>query len=120
MKSCRPAISFLFLVALATAMAAAPSYHILHTWILGGDGGWDYLRVDPDAKRVYIARGDHMMVVDETSGKVVGDLPNTKGIHGTALATDLGKGYTSNGGAATVTVYDLKTLKPMMEIKTTG
>ncbi len=96
------------------------NYKVIRRIPVGGDGGWDYLRVDPDAKRIYIARGDHMMIVDETSGKVVGDLPNTKGIHGTALATDLGKGYTSNGGAGTVTVYDLKTLKPMTEIKTTG
>ena len=55
----------------------------------------------------------HMMVVDEVSGKVIGDIPDTMGIHGVALATDLGKGFTSNGGEATVTVFDLKTLKPL-------
>jgi DNA-binding beta-propeller fold protein YncE len=60
------------------------------------------------------------MIVDETSGKVVGDIPDTKGVHGIAVAADLGKGFTSNGGAATVTVFDLKTLKPLSEIKTTG
>jgi YVTN family beta-propeller protein len=109
------------LVFVFTGTASAQNnYKVIRRIPVGGDGGWDYLRVDPDGKRIYVARGDHMMIVDETSGKVVGDLPNTKGIHGTALATDLGKGYTSNGGAATVTVYDLKTLKPMTEIKTTG
>ena len=87
---------------------------------VGGDGGWDYLTVDPDAHRIYISRGTHMMVVDEISGKVIGDIPDTKGVHGIALAADLGKGFTSNGGAATVTVFDLKTLKPLSEIKTTG
>ena len=65
---------------------------------MGGDGGWDYLRVDPDAHRIYISRGTHMMVVDENSGKVIGDIPDTKGIHGIALAPELGKGFTSNGG----------------------
>jgi YVTN family beta-propeller protein len=87
---------------------------------VGAEGGWDYLRVDADAQRLYVARGDHMMIVDEVSGKVLGDIPNTKGIHGTAIADTLGKGYTSNGQAATVTVFDLKTLKPITDIKTTG
>jgi DNA-binding beta-propeller fold protein YncE len=87
---------------------------------IGGDGGWDYLTVDPDSHRIYISRGTHVMIVDETSGKVVGDIPDTKGVHGIAVAADLGKGFTSNGGAATVTVFDLKTLKPLSEIKTTG
>ena len=87
---------------------------------MGAEGGWDYLKVDADAQRLYVARGDHMMIVDEVSGKVLGDIPNTKGIHGTAIADTLGKGYTSNGQAATVTVFDLKTLKPITDIKTTG
>jgi len=87
---------------------------------VGGDGNWDYLKIDPDAHRLYVSRGTHMMVVDEVSGKVVGDIPDTMGIHGVALAFDLGKGYTSNGGEDSVTVFDLKTLKPSMKIKTTG
>jgi len=108
------------LVLFSAGTAFAQNYKVLRRIPVGGEGGWDYLRVDPDEHRVYIARGDHMMVVDEVSGKLIGDLPNTKGIHGTALAPDLGKGYTSNGGANTVTVYDLKTLKTLSEIKTTG
>jgi DNA-binding beta-propeller fold protein YncE len=111
--------SSLMFVLMGTA-AAQNNYKVIRRIPVGGEGGWDYVRVDPDAKRIYLSRGDHMMVVDETSGKVVGDLPNTKGIHGIALATDLGKGFTSNGGANTVTVFDLKTLKPTGEIKTTG
>src|SRR5260370_5838219 len=96
------------------------NYKVLRRMPVGGEGGWDYIKVDPDAHRLYVARGDHLMIVDETSGKVVGDIPNTKGIHGAAIAADLNKGYTSNGGAGTVTVFDLKTLKPITEIKTTG
>jgi len=105
---------------ISVATASAQNYKVLRRIPVGAEGGWDYVRVDPDAKRIYLSRGDHMMVVDETSGKVVGDLPNTKGIHGMALVADMNKGYTSNGGAATVTVFDLKTLKPITEIKTTG
>ncbi len=108
------------LVLISVGTASAQTYKVLRRMPIGGEGGWDYVRVDPDAKRIYVSRGDHMMVVDEASGKVVGDLPNTKGIHGMALVTDLGKGYTSNGGAGTVTVFDLKTLKATGEIKTTG
>jgi hypothetical protein len=61
-----------------------------------------------------------MMIVDENDGKVIGDLPNTKGIHGMALAQDLGKGFTSNGQANTVTVFDLKSMKFLSEIKISG
>ena len=108
----------------ATGTLASPQgagYKVLHYFRVGGDGGWDYLKVDPDAHRIYVSRGTHMMVVDEISGKVIGDIPDTKGIHGMAIATDLGKGFTSNGGADSVTVFDLKTLKPIGEpIKTTG
>ena len=116
-----------FLLALLLAAAAgvyavpqAGGYHVIRRMPIGGDGSWDYLRVDPDAHRIYVSRGTHMMVVDEVSGKVVGDITDTKGIHGIALALDLGKGFTSNGGASSVSVIDLKTLKSTMEIKTTG
>ena len=66
--------------------ASAQNYKVMRRIPVGGDGGWDYLRVDPDAHRIYVSRGDHMMVVDEVSGKVIGDIPNTKGIHGMAIA----------------------------------
>jgi len=112
-----------FLLVAAIGVYAAPQaggYHVLRRMPVGGDGSWDYLRVDPDAHRIYISRGTHMMVVDEVSGKVVGDIADTKGVHGIALAFDLGKGYTSNGGSNSVTVVDLKTLKPLSEIKIEG
>src|SRR5260370_28563501 len=108
------------LVLVSAGTASAQSYKVLRRIPVGGEGGWDYIKVDPDAHRLYVARGDHMMIVDEVSGKVISDLPNTKGIHGSALATDLNKGYTSNGGASTVTVFDLKKLKAPGESKTTG
>jgi DNA-binding beta-propeller fold protein YncE len=99
---------------------AQTTYKVIRRIPVAGEGGWDYLKVDPDARRIYLSRGTHMTIVDETTGKVLGDLPDTKGIHGIAWATDLGKGFTSNGQADTVTVFDLKTLKPTGEIKVTG
>lgn len=105
----------------ASASAADNSgFRVIRRVPVGGDGNWDYLKVDPDTHRIYLSRGTHVMVVDENSGKVLGDIPDTKGVHGIALAPDLGKGFTSNGGDASVTVFDLKTLKPTSTVKTTG
>jgi DNA-binding beta-propeller fold protein YncE len=117
LKSSRPFIGYLVLFALASAMAAAPSYRILHTWTLGGDGGWDYLKVDPDARRLYIARATRVMVVNADSGESVGEIADTPGVHGVALVTDLGKGFASNGREDTVSVFDLKALKTLNKIK---
>ncbi len=93
------------------APAATPSYHLIQKVTLGGEGGWDYLTVDPDARRLYISQGTHVMVVNADTYKVVGDIPNTNGVHGIAFAPKLGRGFTSNGQANTVTIFDLKTLK---------
>lgn len=95
------------------APAPMPNYHLLQKVTLGGEGGWDYLNVDPGARRIYISRGTHVMVVDADTYKIVGDIPNTSGVHGIALAPELGKGFTSNGRDNTVTTFDLKTLKPL-------
>lgn len=98
----------------AVAYAAdAPGYHVVKTYKLGGEGGWDYLTADPDTHRLFISRGTHVIVLDTESGKSVGEIPDTPGIHGIALAPDLGKGFTSNGRENTVTVFDLSTLKPI-------
>jgi YVTN family beta-propeller protein len=116
-----------FCASFGGVVAAAPpqdsggaSYHVVRKLPVGGDGRWDYLTVDPDARRIYISRETHVMVIDEDSGKVTGEIPDTKGVHGIALAPDLGKGYTSNGGAASVTIFDIKTLKPISTVATTG
>jgi DNA-binding beta-propeller fold protein YncE len=114
------ALALLVISSGAIAAPQAGSWHVIRRIPVGGTGGWDYLRVDADAHRIYISRGTHMMVVDENSGKVIGDLPDTKGIHGIALANDLGKGFTSNGADGTVTVFDLKTIQPLSTIKVTG
>src|SRR6266446_9880243 len=95
-----------------TFTAMGPSgYHIVKKSVLGGEGGWDYLTVDSKARRVYISRGTHVMVVDADTTVVVGDIPNTNGVHGIAIASDLGKGFISDGRDGNVTIFDIKTLK---------
>ena len=104
-------ISILSLSLAAVAVAAAgPGYHVIKTYKVGGEGGWDYLTVDASARRFYISRGTHVIVLDADSGKNVGDIPDTPGVHGIALAPELGKGFVSNGREGTVTIFDMSTL----------
>jgi hypothetical protein len=86
-------------------------YHLAKKVVLGGEGGFDLLTADSDARRVYLSRGTHVMIVDADSGAIIGDIPNTNGVHGIALAPGLGKGFTSNGRDGTVTIFNLKSLK---------
>ena len=80
----------------APLMAGPSGYRVVKTFKLGGDGGWDYLTVDSKARRVYISRGTHVMVVDADTGALVGDIPNTNGVHGIALAADFDDGLVGN------------------------
>ncbi|PYX92075.1 MAG: hypothetical protein DMG71_18850, partial [Acidobacteria bacterium] len=111
------AISSTFLLALAALAESAPDYHLVKTYKLGGEGGWDYLTLDPDARRLYISRATHVIVLNVDSGKPVGDIPDTPGVHGIALAPGLGRGFTSNGREGTVSIFDLKTLKTLSKVK---
>jgi YVTN family beta-propeller protein len=95
---------------------SSSGYHLIKQLKLGGEGGWDALTFDAKAHRLYISRSTHVMVVDVDSGAVVGDIPNTPGVHGIAIVSDLNKGFTSNGRDSTVTVFDLKTLKILKQI----
>jgi len=95
----------------AAVYAAATGYHIIGTIEIGGEGGWDYLTVDSAARRLYVSHATHVAVVDLDSNKVVGDIPDTPGVHGIAIAPELNKGFISNGRGNSVTVFDLKTLK---------
>jgi DNA-binding beta-propeller fold protein YncE len=82
-----------------------------------GDGGTDYVTVEPATGRVFVSRSTHMMVVEGATGKVLGDIPNTPGVHGAGLATKAGHGFTTNSGDQTVTMFDLKTLAVVKQIK---
>ncbi|HEX8179540.1 MAG TPA: hypothetical protein VF525_08360 [Pyrinomonadaceae bacterium] len=103
--------------ALAHAQSqAAAGYHLVQKITVGGEGGWDYLTVDAQARRIYVARATHVMVLDEDSGQVVGDIPGTAGVHGVALVPELHKGFTSNGRDNSVTIFDLATLKVLKKV----
>jgi DNA-binding beta-propeller fold protein YncE len=106
--------------AAAQGAGAAAGYHVANTFKIGGEGGWDYLTVDSEAGRVYISRGTHVMVMDAGTGKVEGDIPNTDGVHGIALAPELNRGFISDGRSSEVTVFDLQTLKTLDTVKVTG
>jgi DNA-binding beta-propeller fold protein YncE len=98
--------------------AADPGYHVIKKLHFGGDGSWDYLTVDSAARRLYISRSTHVMVVDIDAEKLVGDIPDTPGVHGIALAPELKRGFISNGKADTATIFDLNTLKVLGHVKT--
>ncbi len=99
------------------AAAAAPGYKIIKQWPIGGDTRWDYLSLDVAARKLYIARSSHVSVINVDTGEVLGDLPNTAGVHGAAIAPEQEHGFTSNGKDGTVTMFDLKTIKPLETIK---
>jgi YVTN family beta-propeller protein len=103
----------LFVLALAPLLLAATptGYHITGEIKIGGEGGWDYLTVDSAARRLYVSHATHVAVVDLGTDKVVGDIPDTPGVHGIAIASDLNRGFVSNGRGNNVTIFDLKTLK---------
>lgn len=96
----------------------ASGYHLVKTIPVSGDGFWDYLTVDSEAHRLYISHSTRVQVMDTETYAMVGEIPDTQGVHGIALARDLGRGFTSNGRANTVTIFDLKTLKTIGLVKT--
>ena len=107
---------------LLSSIAASPAapqtagnsgYHLIKKVKLGGAGGWDYLEVDPSTHRLFITRGTHVIVVDPEQGKVIGDIPDTQGVHGIALADEFNRGFTSNGRTGDSTIFDLTSLKIM-------
>jgi DNA-binding beta-propeller fold protein YncE len=90
---------------------------LVNTYKLGGDGGWDYLTFDAATRRLFISRGTHVIVINGDSGQSVGDIPDTPGVHGIALAPDLGRGFVSNGREGTMTIFDLSSLKVLSKVK---
>ncbi len=100
----------------ATGVAHAQKFSV-QKFDIKGDGGTDYVAVEAATGRVFVSRATHMMVVDGATGKVVGDIPDTPGVHGAGIATKAGHGFTTNGGDETVTMFDLKTLAVIKQIK---
>src|ERR1700758_3870927 len=103
--------------ALAFAVAAdKSSYRITHTYTLGGEGGWDYVVPDPPNHRLFIARQNRVMVVDENSGTLLGEVTGIQGAHGTAIAESTGHGFATSGNDRSVVMFDLKTFQALGRI----
>ena len=111
-------ITLVLTLAAATSLLAqsSSSYHITHTFTLGGDGGWDYIVPDPPNHRLFIARQTRVMVVDENSGALLGEITGIKGAHGTAVAEVAGHGFATSGNDQSVLMFDLKTFKELGRI----
>ncbi len=122
--ACVLAASILILSSLAFHAAPQGSgsgYHVIRNILLGGEGGWDYVTVDPDARRVYIPRSADIMVVDEGSGKMIGDITGLQGLHGIAVAPEFNRGFvTGNDPDAEIWLVDLKALKVTGKLTASG
>jgi YVTN family beta-propeller protein len=108
----------LLLAAGTLAFAAPPTYKVLSKIKIGGATRWDYVFVDSTNHRLYVSHATQTEVIDTTTDKVIATIPDTQGVHGIAVALDLGKGYTSNGTSNDVTIFDLKTSKATGRVKT--
>jgi len=117
-KQIQAAVFAAVIAMLPISASAAGSYHLSKTIPVGGNGGWDYLTVDDAARRVYVSHGTEVDVLDADTGAVAGKIENLQGVHGIALARDLGHGFISDGRANAVVVFDLKTLKTLATIDT--
>jgi DNA-binding beta-propeller fold protein YncE len=114
---------YLLTLAVCWTLLAAPAFPqgghaIIQKIPIPGQGGWDYLAVDEGARRLYVSHGTQVEVLDIDSKSLVGTIPNTPGVHGIAVAPELGRGFISNGQASTVTIFDLKTLKKIGDVPT--
>jgi DNA-binding beta-propeller fold protein YncE len=111
------ALVLLVAASLVTARLGAAQSFKVEKYDIKGDGGTDYVAVEAATGRVFVSRSTHMMVVEGATGKVLADIPNTPGVHGAGLATKHGRGFTTNSGDETVTMFDLKTLAVLRQIK---
>ncbi|MGA7171267.1 MAG: YncE family protein, partial [Candidatus Sulfotelmatobacter sp.] len=106
------------LVPTGISTASAAEFSITRKISIPGQGSWDYLTVDEGARRLYVSHGAQVEVLDVDSGAIVGKVENTPGVHGIAIAAELGRGFVSNGQSSTVTIFELKTLKTIAQVPT--
>jgi YVTN family beta-propeller protein len=111
---------YAWVVLAAVALAAGPGYKVLDKIKIGGANGWDYVYVDSAAQRLYVSHTGQVEVIDTAAQKLVGTIPDTTGVHGIAIASDLGRGYTSNGRDNSVTIFDSKTLATIKKVPIAG
>ena len=115
------ALLFVFSVsAVVMATPAVGAYRLLQTIPVAGDDGWDHPTVDSAARRLYVTHGTHVAVIDIDSGKIVGKIEDTPGVHFTVIDPESNRGFVSNGGAARLTIFNTNTLATLGEVKTTG
>ncbi len=114
------ALALLSLDAMLFAQVSDSHYKIANKFHVGGDGGWDIIAMDDSTGRLYVSHATMVQVVDTKTGKTVGTIPDTKGVHGTAIAREAGKGFTSNGKDTSVTVFNLATLAVVTKVRVTG
>jgi YVTN family beta-propeller protein len=119
MKKTNLVAALLLFLGASTAFAQT-NYQISNKIHLEGNGGWDYLTMDKAASRLYVSHGSVVQVVDLKKNTLLGTIPDTKGVHGIALATNLNKGFISNGRDTSVTIFNLKTLRFIAKVKVTG
>jgi DNA-binding beta-propeller fold protein YncE len=105
------------ILASAQPQPAADPYLVAETFHVGGGGGWDYITVDPENKRLYVPRTTHTMVLDAATGKNIADIPGQKGNHGVALVPNAGRGFITDGADGSVIVFDLKTSDVLGKVK---
>ena len=108
--------ALLILAGAAVAQSAPPLYKQVARFQVGGEGGWDYITYDPTGDRLFVGHGAEITVVAASSGKKLGSVP-ASGAHGAAIVPQKNLGFSTNGRAGTVTVFDLKTLQPKQDIK---
>lgn len=116
----RPLTVAIMMLLAASAAFAASGYHVGRHLTVGGEGGWDYPVADGESHRLFLSHATQVEVLDLKSGHKIGVIEKTEGVHGIAIAHDLGRGFISNGRAGTVTVFDLATLKPIATWTATG
>ena len=98
----------------------AADYTVAHSWQLGGNGSWDYLALESSGARLFISRQDRVDVIETVSGRLAATIPRTAGVHGIAFAPALNRGFTSNGKANSVSVFELDSLRVIQEIPVSG
>jgi len=108
------------LLSLATAVTAFAAWHVGRHIMIGGKGGWDYVAIDSASRRAYVSHGDRVEVVDIDAGKVVGLIPDTLGVHGIAVDHAGGRGFISSGRINMMTIFNLKTMARIKDVKSTG
>jgi DNA-binding beta-propeller fold protein YncE len=112
----RNALVFMLAAVALLSGQASSSYRVTHTYMLGGDGSWDYVVPDPPNHRVFIARQNRVMVIDEDNGTLLGEVTGIQGAHGTAVAQNTGHGFATSGMDRSVVMFDLKTFKTLGRI----